>query len=189
MSSETPTHRPPNRLQARIIVTSFAAAMLATAIFSIVVVINVRRDSLVTDRAVRNAGWAVLAFSIEESRFPTSRSELETWTAARNLRDVVLAPSDTPGEWPTRFEEIGVSSAAPFAMELSRGLDHIEVQFSTDSAQPPNVTPRGRPTRHNTLADVNSWLRRRADALAGPPEGAPPAGAAPAAASSGAQPS
>lgn len=172
MTEDNSTAPAPNRIQARIIVTIFAAAMLATAIFSIIIVVNVRRDSLVTDAAVRNAGWAVLAFSLEESRFPTSRTELESWASPRDLRAVVLTPSSTPGEWPTRFEEIGVQSSAPFAMELTRGLDHIEVQFSSDSAQPPNVTPRGRPTRHNTLADVNGWLRRRADALAGLPAGA-----------------
>ncbi|MFO0873071.1 MAG: hypothetical protein U0575_03755 [Phycisphaerales bacterium] len=157
-----------SRIGARIFLAIFVAAMIGTAIFSRFVVRDVRQDAAATDVDVRVVGWAVLVSVDRRLAFPTSAAQLHEGFAA------AIAPdTQSPARWPATIEEAGLDptigsaeGAVAWNARIDAALKRLVVEFSGDPRQPPNVTPGGHPTGVGTLADVNGWLRGRADALA-----------------------
>lgn len=154
----------PNRgpTAARLIVVVFLCVMAATALFSWVISGNVRQDAKLADEHLRTVAWAVLLHVEGAGRFPTSQQELAATPFAAE------ASVDAAGRWPATAEQAGVPAAAQerWAVELAESLRRLDVRFSTDPRQPPNLTAGGRATGLGTLVELNGWLRGRADALA-----------------------
>ena len=165
--------QPGPTIPARAIIVSFVAMMLAASVFAWFVVRHVRQDAVVADRAVRVAGWSILAYADHEGRFPTDQAMLESafseqaatgaapvpawWT------QVAPAPAGAPRAWPVRLVDAGIDGpplegGRDLPRELRAALRGIAVQFASDPAQPPRVGAGGRPTKLGTLSEVNGWL-------------------------------
>lgn len=173
--------QPGPTIPARAIILTFVVMMLGASVFAWFVVQHVRRDAVAADRAVRIAGWSILAYADHEGRFPVDGAMLEAAFAER------MAPEANPPEWWTQVtpppasaadawpvalvdalgpDSLGPDSlgpdAPPLAADLPRdlraALRGIAVQFAPDTAQPPRIGAGGRPTRLGTLSEVNGWL-------------------------------
>lgn len=163
----------PPATPARLLIIIFVCVMVVTAGFSWFIARNVRKDAKLADDHLRTVAWGVLLHVDRAGRFPTSESEL----ASTPFASAVAV--DPAHRWPTIAEEAGLGGSAVdpaladsiaqgFPERLAESLRRLDVRFSTDPRQPPNLTAGGRATGLGTLVELNGWLRGRADALAVP---------------------